>query len=166
MLFSQPDFLSHIERTEGFKQKLTEICPAIKIFEPFCTYESDAIAYQVVTNLIQEHDDLSGIFVAGGGQIGAGDALNDSGKGNEIKMICFDLLPQTVNHVKNGVVDFTIGQDPFIQGYMPVKLMYEYLAYGTRPKREYLYTNIDIRVKDNISYKGFEVFTGSYMSEI
>ena len=71
-------------------------------------------------------------------------------------MICYDMLDGIVEAVKRDIIDITIGQKEYIQGYLPVKLMYEYLTFGTLPPRKKIYTDIDIRVKENIDYRNFD----------
>ena len=77
-------------------------------------------------------------------------------------MICHDTLPETIRYVKERVVDFTIGQEAFVQGYMPIEIFRDYHMFGKKPKLNRLFTGIDIRSRENISLKGYEVFTGMY----
>ena len=77
-------------------------------------------------------------------------------------MICHDTLPDTIRYVKERVVDFTIGQEAFMQGYMPIEIFRDYHMFGRKPKLSRLFTGIDIRSRENISLKGYEVFTGMY----
>lgn len=165
LLVGSRGMLAHMQRAQGFRSAIKEHGITGVLNEVYATHESDEIAYEIVTNLLKTYNDLVGIGVMGGGQVGAGNALADSGKAELVKMACFDTFEQTVAHVKNGVVDYTIAQDPFIQGYMPVKIMYEYLALDILPKWERIFTHIDIRLKDNVENKGYEVFTGLYSSK-
>lgn len=160
MLISHKEMLAHTERVDGFTNKLLENGYDQKHLHTFEVYESDLLAYKVVADCLKNEEDLAGIFVAGGGQTGAGNALADSGKSNEIQMICFDTLPETIQFIKDGVVDFTIAQDPFMQGFLPIKILYELITLGIKPKKEKLLTHIDIRVKDNVDLKGLEFYTG------
>ncbi|MEG2625795.1 MAG: substrate-binding domain-containing protein, partial [Christensenella sp.] len=166
ILAGSRNMLAHMQRADGFRAALRARGVTGVLPEIYATQESDDKAYEIVTRLIATYDDLVAICVTGGGKVGAGNALSDSGKADNIKLACYDTLPETVQHIKTGVVDYTIAQDPFIQGYMPVKIMYEYLTYGILPKWERILTRIDIRVKDNIENKGYEVFTGKYSNKI
>jgi simple sugar transport system substrate-binding protein len=42
----------------------------------------------------------------------------------------FDTLGNTVSNIQSGLMDFTIYQDPYLQGFMPVLYMYLYLLSG------------------------------------
>jgi simple sugar transport system substrate-binding protein len=57
--------------------------------------------------------------------------VEQSGNTGKITMVGFDLLPQTADFVKNGVVSFTISQNPEEQGYQAVKVLHDFLVDGT-----------------------------------
>ncbi|PSL37873.1 monosaccharide ABC transporter substrate-binding protein (CUT2 family) [Labedella gwakjiensis] len=57
--------------------------------------------------------------------------VEQSGNAGKITMVGFDLLPQTADFVKNGVVSFTISQNPEEQGYQAVKVLYDFLTEDT-----------------------------------
>ena len=163
LMISQVDFLAHIERTKGFCQVFEEERRTdIEMIGPYMTYESEERAYDIVKDLIRREENLVGIYVAGGGQQAAARALAQSGYARNIHMICHDTLPETIRYVKERVVDFTIGQEAFMQGYMPIEIFRDYHMFGRKPKLDCLFTGIDIRSRENISLKGYEVFTGMY----
>lgn len=160
-LISYPNILAHTQRVEGLLSVL-ENCPyQVQISSLLETEESDEQAYRIVSSALQEYPDLVCIYVAGGGQIGAADALADSGRSDEIMMICHDLLPKTIQHLKSGVVNYTIGQQPFLQGYLPISILYEYLVLGIKPEKEYFYTSIDIRLRENADFNGISAIANA-----
>jgi LacI family transcriptional regulator len=162
ILISHIDIRSHRERKDGFEAILRSAgVPESKV-EVLETYESDQLAYDLIATSLRNGKDITGVYSAGGGQVGVGKALAESGKGHDICAICHDTLPETMQYVKEGIVDFTIAQDPYLQGYMPIKIMYQYIALNILPKEDKLYTNIDVRLKDNIGNKGYKIFTGLY----
>ncbi|GAA2896484.1 sugar ABC transporter substrate-binding protein [Microbacterium esteraromaticum] len=57
--------------------------------------------------------------------------VQQTGNTGKIAMVGFDLLPQTADFVRNGVVSFTISQNPEEQGYQAVKVLHDFLAEGT-----------------------------------
>lgn len=159
-LISYASILAHTQRVDGLRSVLGN-CPVPVTLEPALeTAESDEQAFRVVAGLLQKRADIACIYVAGGGQVGAADALCASGRGADIMMICYDLLPGTIRHLKSGVVDYTIGQQPFLQGYLPVSILYEYLALGRTPKKEFYYTSIDVRLRENADFNGISAMTG------
>ncbi|MER7971602.1 substrate-binding domain-containing protein [Streptomyces sp. NPDC005840] len=55
-----------------------------------------------------------------------------SGRADSLAMGGFDLLTQTAEYVKSGVLDFTISQNPSEQGYQAVKVLNDFLTKGTK----------------------------------
>lgn len=163
LLISHIGFRAHTERIEGFSQVIRERgCAGVELIGPYMTYESEARAYELVKGLLRDERDLLGIYIAGSGPQAAGRALAESGRAGEVHMVCHDLLPETIEHVRDGVVDFTIGQEAFEQGYMPIEIFKDYYMLGRRPVMNRIFTRIDIRTRENIAFKGYEVFTGLY----
>ena len=161
-LISQIDILAHMERVEGFTEVIGEDRPDIEMIGPFMTYESNERAYDIVKELLARERNLIGLYIAGAGQEGAATALAQSGRVGDVRMICHDLLPETVRYVRERVVDFTLGQEAFEQGYQPVEIFRDYHIFGRKPSLEKIYTRIDIRSRENIGLKGYEMFTGKY----
>lgn len=160
-LISYENILAHTQRVEGLRSVLHNAPMEVTMLPALHTAESDEQAYQVVHKLLQTRKDVSCIYVAGGGQVGAADALADSGRGQDVVMICHDLLPRTIEHLKSGVVNFTIGQQPFLQGYLPIAILFDYLAFGKRPNGKFLYTSIDIRIRENADFDGLSTISGT-----
>jgi LacI family transcriptional regulator len=162
ILISQADIRSHSDRKKGFEKTLAEAGFQEDRLVVLETYESDKLAYDILYKTLRDEKDVVGVYSAGGGQVGAGRALAESDMWRDVCVICHDTLPETIQYVKEGVVDFTIAQDPYLQGYMPIKIMYQYIALNIWPKEDRLYTNIDILLRDNIENQGYKIFTGLY----
>ena len=122
----------------------------IEIVKTVENMDRDSLSLELTLSLIETIKNLKGIYITGGGVSGAGKALQLSGLGGKIKVICFDFVPETIKLVKDGIIDFTIGQDPYYEGYKPVKVLADYLLSGRIPESEEIKTKIDIRVKENI----------------
>ena len=65
------------------------------------------------------------------------------------KIITFDDVPKTKELLRNGIISATICQQPYKQGYLPVELLSRYLIEGISCE-EFHYTDIDIRIKENL----------------
>ena len=55
-----------------------------------------------------------------------------------------------IEALENGTIAATICQQPKIQGSKPLSLLFAYLTTGETPEKEYNYTAVDIRIKENI----------------
>lgn len=146
--------LAHVERFRGFKESINKLRPDSIVNYPIYHVETDEAGYDAAVKALK-NPNLTAIYVTGESCIGIAQALKESGRRPDVKMICYDMLDDIVDAIKNDIVDITIGQKEYLQGYLPVKLMYEYLAFEIRPPKEKIYTDIDIRVKENIDYRDF-----------
>ena len=144
---------SHLKRFMGFCESMQALKPEIVICKPRMDkkidYTYDEMAYDYVEKALK-NPACKAIYTTGEGEVGAARALRDSGRYMEVKMVCYDLLPEIVRAMEDDVVDVTIGQEEFQQGYLPVNLMYEYLTFGTKPPHRRIYTDINIRIRENI----------------
>ena len=60
-------------------------------------------------------------------------ALKDNGQAGRIFFATFDLNPDISRAIKEGVINFAIDQQPFLQGYLPVITLTNYVRYGVVP---------------------------------
>lgn len=60
-------------------------------------------------------------------------ALEEMGLAGELYFGTFDLSDEIATAIKDGVIDFAIDQQPFLQGYLPVVLLTNYARYGVIP---------------------------------
>lgn len=74
--------------------------------------------------------------------------IEQSGNTGDMHGLGFDVQPQTVDYIKNGVVDLTISQAPAEQGFQSVKLLVDNLRDGTAISD--VDTGVLVVTKDNI----------------
>lgn len=141
---------AHNQRIKGFTDEISENYTGIGIVELVDILDQDAIGYRQAKTILQKHDDLAGIYITGGGVQGICRAIKEMNKGRVVRVVCFDLVPQTKELVKEGIIDFVIGQDQFFEGYKPVMVLAEYLLSKSLPKTDVIHTKVDIRVRWNI----------------
>ncbi len=137
------------ERNRGFEKVIEEHYPLLKIINKVRVLGSKNNHYSETLDLFKRHPDLKGIYITGRGTGGVGQAIIDLNK-KDVKLVCFDLIPETVELLKNNTIDFTITQDPYMQGYLAIKVLFEFLFQGKLPDKEYLYTSLEIKIKENI----------------
>lgn len=142
--------LAHNQRIEGFFSIIEEQYKSIEIVKIVENLDQDSISYELTMSLVKSIEGLRGIYLTAGGVAGAGKAIKALGAAGKIKVISFDFVTETVNMVKEGIIDITIGQDPYFEGYKPIKILFDYLISGQIPECEKYLTRVDIRVKENI----------------
>src|SRR5699024_12529384 len=100
--------------------------------------------------LVAKHAQLTGIYVTGRGVSSVCRALKKAGKDGKIHMIAIDFLEEHKNWLKEGIINFLIGQDARTQGYDPVMILFRLLFDQIKPEKELLHTEIAIKTRYNI----------------
>lgn len=100
----------------------------------------------------QGHPDLKGMFAVDAGstegvaKVMAKYKLKDKG----VASGGFDLVPGTLDGIKNGHLDFTIDQQPYLQGFLPVLALYLYKLSGGLVSPSETNTGLLFVTKDNV----------------
>jgi len=77
--------------------------------------------------LLAHKSGLKGVFAVDYGSTSfLGAALASTGLTGKVASGGFDTAPQTLSALQGGTMDFTIYQDPYLQGFLPVLYMYLY----------------------------------------
>lgn len=93
----------------GFRSYFREMAPDFTILEPLATFETNAVAEEMTENLINDHPDLIGLFIAGGGISGAMNALRTRGLSGKIMGLGFDLTENTRAGLLDGTLTMVLG---------------------------------------------------------
>ncbi len=142
--------LGHNQRITGFNASVRHYHPTIKILDVFETLDDADKAYDNTINLINKYKDLDAIYMTAGGIGGTCRAIVDTGNVGKIKLFTHDCTTESKPYLENGVISATICQDPFQQGYMPVKLLFDYFLDKQTPEDDLIYTKIDILIRENL----------------
>jgi simple sugar transport system substrate-binding protein len=60
-------------------------------------------------------------------------ALRDDDRVGKVALGAFDLSPAVLEAVRDGRIAFTIDQQPYLQGYLPIVVLANYVRYGLVP---------------------------------
>jgi simple sugar transport system substrate-binding protein len=91
-------------------------------------------AAEVIATALKADPEIKTVICTGQADTeGAGRALEKHFAGKGYKAAGFDLSPETLRLIKAGQIQFTIDQQPYIQGYYPVIQLALYCRYGIRP---------------------------------
>jgi simple sugar transport system substrate-binding protein len=81
--------------------------------------------------LLAHKSSIKGAFAVDAGSTQfLGQALTGAGLNGKIPAGGFDLTPTTLQAIKSGLIDFTIDQEPYLQGFLPVLYLYLYKLSG------------------------------------
>lgn len=141
---------AHELRRKGFLDALKAEYPGVEVVGEAEAHDQASEAYNHTKNFMTANPDLAGIYNVAGGPIGTAQAIKESGKAGKIKLICFDILPDTVPFIKEEVISAAIGQNPYAEGRDSVIRIFNYLMEGTLPEARFLYTRDDVVTKDSL----------------
>jgi ABC-type sugar transport system substrate-binding protein len=125
---------SHELRRMGFEDALGEKCPAVEIVGRFENLDKGDVAYTLTKDLLTANPDLGGVYVTAGGPFGAGQAILEEGLTDQVTVLSFDFVPETVELIKQGAIKATIGQDLWGQGHDSIIILYNFLVTGELPE--------------------------------
>jgi len=114
-------------------------------------HDSGDEAYTQVMDFLTANPDLAGIYQTAGGQLGVIEALKESGMAGKVKYVCFDFMDEIVDALYDGIVNATIGQDPYGQGADPVIFAYNAVITGEEAITGNEWTKMDVVTPDNVA---------------
>ena len=141
--------LCHSDRIEGFTSTLSEKGERIHIVETIENHDDDNESYEKVKEMLASHPEINVLYFAAGGVAGGCRAAVESGRIDAMRIFTYDCVPSTKKLLDDGIITATICQQPYKQGYLPVELLSRYLIEGISCE-EFHYTDIDIRIKENL----------------
>lgn len=113
------------DRENGARSSIAKY-PGIKIVNTISTGWEEQAQYAAIENAIRANPDLTGIVSLDAATTPAtGRALVRLGKIGKIKHVGFDLIPETLDNIKAGATNASLSQNPYMQGYLPVKALYD-----------------------------------------
>lgn len=151
ILTTSKELSAHKERILGFKQKIAEVYPDIVVECEIENFDQDEITFRCISKLLDETRINAIYSTTGLGMGGLGKALKANDPNKKIKVVTFDFTPSTIDLMKLGFVDFSIGQQPYKEGYIPIKVLSDYLLQGIRPDTKEIKTDIVIKTAENCS---------------
>ena len=111
---------NQIERVEGFTSYLSENSNLkITNIESSDSYllQAELVAKKILT----DNSNIKAIFCTSAQDgIGTAKVIENMGLTGQVKIICFDDLPETLKLIKEGVISATISQSPYDMGYKAV----------------------------------------------
>lgn len=144
------EFDGHRKRLAGFGARMQELQFPNSQIEVVETYNDYYLTCRRVTEVLERTPDLAAIYMANQSIAGCAQALKTAGKERDICLVVHDLSDNTRTLLQSGCVDFTISQDFFRQGYLPLKCLRELLHLGKEPEKDQTNTYISVICSQNM----------------
>jgi len=147
-------------RTEGFKEYIynSDFIDNISLVE-FDIHQGSLDWKNTLKNACSPNGDTVGIFVPSSKVYYAADCIVENfAEMKKIKLVGYDLVKNTVSHLKSGVISYVIGQRPESQGYAALDVFYKHLVNRQTVKSE-KYLPLDIITRENLMYYNAKIDT-------
>lgn len=148
-----PGQLNIQPRIDGAQQAFKDSGKPVT-FTPVATNADVTQGLSIIDAYVQGHPNLAGLLAVDAGstqsvgQTVAKYKLRDKG----LKVAGgFDLVPETLNAIKSGDLDYTIDQQPYLQGFLPVLALYLYKVSGGLLFPTQTNTGLLFVTKDNVA---------------
>jgi len=138
------------QRQQGFEEAIQKY-PNIEYLSTEYCNDDPVEAVSITTSTLRSNPDLKGIFGANvfSGQ-GAGSAIRQTGKKDQVSVVAFDASPTQVEDLRRGNVDALIAQHPNDIGSTGVRIAVEYLKSGEEPARKQITTGFTTVTRENL----------------
>ena len=141
--------LCHTDRIRGFRDNIAERYPQIRVVDTIENSDDEFESYEKTLALLKRYPQINALYFTAGGVYGGCRAALTAGRGG-IRIIAYDNVPTTAELIRRDVICAAICQQPEVQGALPLQLLFDYLATGQQPEKEFYYTAVDIRIRENL----------------
>ena len=141
---------SYSDRMRGFITELEERYPNMQILDTILL-EGDAFDYyETIKKTLDLHPDINVIYLVNPGDYSACYAINKAIGKRKIRVITNDLMAEQIPLLKNGLISATVDQEPHRQGSIALETLFNYLAMGTMPSSDIIYTHLSILIGESM----------------
>lgn len=121
------EFDGHRTRLKGFCDRMQEIGFADEQIEVIETYNDYQITFKKILQAFQENSEIAAVYMANRSVSACVKAVETVGCTKKTRVICHDISERTRSLLLSGEIDFSISQDLFQQGYLPLIYLRDYL---------------------------------------
>lgn len=138
------------QRVEGVRMAL-DAHENVRVLETLNTGSDQGEAISRINDRYQANPELNMIIGTAAVDTAAGGRLvENEGLQDEMVVAGFDTPATTIDGIRNGTIDFSVGQDPYSQGYISTQIPWEYMERGI-PMKDYN-TGVSIIDQNNIDF--------------
>jgi simple sugar transport system substrate-binding protein len=148
-----PGQLNIQPRIDGAQQAFRDAGSAIK-FTPVATNADVTKGLSIIDAYAVGHPNLAGMLAVDAGSTqSVGQVVKKYAMRNKGLKVAggFDLIPETLASIKSGDLDYTIDQQPYLQGFLPVMYLYLYKVSGGLISPPQTNTGLLFVTKDNVA---------------
>jgi LacI family transcriptional regulator len=121
------EIFGHNERIRGFLDGLKQHGIPFDVVYQGEALDDNVVGYKEAQEMFPLHPDVTTVFIVAGSVYGVCKGLIESRLPRNPHVFSFDDIPDTVRLLKEGVIDATVTQGPYQQGYEGVKRLFDIL---------------------------------------
>jgi len=140
----------HNDRIRGFSRTLRRNNIPYHVVDVCESQDNDEHACNLTMKVLKEHPETDCIYIVAAGVAGVCQAVKELDRQNDLRIVSHDDVPVTRRLVKEGVIDFTVCQEPEQQGYQSIHILFNYFMSGRQDKPKDFITGCVIKTKENI----------------
>ena len=133
---------AHKGRVDGFCRRLLELGFSEDAYRVIETNEMPELTGELVAQALQADSRLHAVYMACQPLSSCIAGIRKARRTTRPHIVCNDLTPTAKRYLREGTVDFVIGQSFSQESFHAVLAMYQMLLRGVKPKRELYYTDL------------------------
>lgn len=122
----------------------------LDLIQPYDTLDVPDIAKKLVEEAFLSNREINGIYISSANSIPICKYMEDHSLGEKTALITSDVFPELCGYIRKGIVNATIFQDPYTQGYNAFAKLYHHLA-ESQSVPSVVKTTPQIVIKSNLS---------------
>ena len=124
--------------------------PNLRVIDVEETQDNSDISYELAKSLLASKECPDAIYMTAGAVFGACRAIEEACMAGRIMLLTHDFTGESKIFLEKRVITASIPQDPYQQGYLPVKLLYDYSLDKEKPENDRVYTNSYITIPESL----------------
>lgn len=140
----------HNDRVRGFSQTMRKQGPSYRLVDVFESLDNEEYAYRMTREILQLNREINCVYIASAASPGIARAVIELGREKDILIASCDDTAEIRRLVEEGVIDFTVCQEPWQQGYRAVQLLFDYFMDNRRAVPVGYITDTVIKIRENI----------------
>ncbi len=139
----------HEQRLKGFMDVVHREYPGIALIGPHEYFDEDFTVREIISKELHQHPEISGIYGTSSVALPQAAALLVAQGKQHIRLVGFDTDDEIAQYLREGVIDASLLQDPYAQGYYSLKLLARHVFDRWEPKRSSFHTRMEILLREN-----------------
>ena len=144
-----PDWEQHAQIVDGFESYMRDNNAHNQIYKDYSINISEE-AQQNILSLVEKPDAAACCSVLSQSSVMIARALRKSGKSKRLFAVGNDIFKENIDNLQEGVLNNLVQKNPYMQGYLGIKTLIEYLVQSIEPERKTIYVGSDVVFRSNV----------------